>query len=107
MARISTHVLDVAKGAPARGIPVELYFGGNLIQSGVTNTDGRTDTPLLSGDRLTTGTYELIFYVSEYLAPAGSFYDRITIRFAVAEANGNYHVPLLLAPHGYSTYRGS
>ncbi len=107
MARISTHVLDIAKGGPARGIPVDLYFAGMRVKSAVTNADGRTDAPLLSGDRITTGTYELIFHVGEYFGGSDSFYDEIAIRFAVGEAEGNYHVPLLLAPHGYSTYRGS
>jgi 5-hydroxyisourate hydrolase len=107
MARISTHVLDIAKGMAARGIPVDLYFAGMRIQSGLTNQDGRTDVPLLSGDRITTGAYELVFHVGEYLGANDSFYDEITIRFAVTDPAGNYHVPLLLAPYGYSTYRGS
>ena len=106
MARISTHVLDIAKGAPASGIRVELYFDGRLIRSADTNADGRTDAPLVSGDSLPVGTYNLVFHAGGYL-PAPLFYDEITVRFIVTEASGNYHVPLLLAPHGYSTYRGS
>jgi 5-hydroxyisourate hydrolase len=101
MARISTHVLDIAKGAPAAGIAVELYSGGQVIGSAKTNSDGRTDTPLLSADRIAAGTYELIFHVG------GPFFDKINIRFTVSDEKGNYHVPLLLAPYGYSTYRGS
>jgi 5-hydroxyisourate hydrolase len=107
MARISTHVLDIAKGAPAAGITVELYSVDHLIQSAITNSDGRTDPPLLTGDRIAAGSYELIFYVEDYLHADSPFFDRITIRFVVSDERGNYHVPLLLAPHGYSTYRGS
>jgi 5-hydroxyisourate hydrolase len=110
MARISTHVLDVARGAPAAGITVELYRADYLIKAATTNSDGRT-APLLSGDRISPGTYELIFHVDDYLRaerPAEPpFFDRIIIRFAVSEQEGDYHVPLLLAPYGYSTYRGS
>jgi 5-hydroxyisourate hydrolase len=101
MARISTHVLDIAKGIPAAGITVELYSAGQLIHSATTNADGRTDAPMLAADRIQPGPYELIFHAET------PFFDRITIRFLVSDAEGNYHVPLLLAPHGYSTYRGS
>src|ERR1041385_1302034 len=111
MARISTHVLDIAKGAPASGITVELYRADYLIRAETTNPDGRTTEPLLSGDRISPGTYELVFHVDDYLRaerPAEPpFFDHITIRFAVSEQDGDYHVPLLLAPYGYSTYRGS
>jgi 5-hydroxyisourate hydrolase len=110
MARISTHVLDIARGQPAPGIPVELYRESKLIHAAVTNTDGRTNEPLLSAGEIPTGRYELVFHAADYLrASAGEplFLDDITIRFHVADSNGNYHVPLLLAPHGYSTYRGS
>jgi 5-hydroxyisourate hydrolase len=101
MARISTHILDIAKGAPAAGITVELYGSGHLLRSGKTNSDGRTDAPLLSADRIAAGRYELIFHVD------GPFFDHINIGFTVSDEEGNYHVPLLLAPYGYSTYRGS
>jgi 5-hydroxyisourate hydrolase len=106
MARISTHVLDIVKGAPAAGIKVELYFDGRLIGSAETNAGGRTDAPLIAADALEIGTYELLFHAGAYL-PEPRFYDEIRIHFIVAEAAGNYHVPLLLAPNGYSTYRGS
>lgn len=106
MARISTHVLDVGKGKPAGGIPVELRFGGAVIASALTNPDGRTDKPLLSSDRIEPGFYELVFRASVYLGPDG-FYDDITVRFRVSEAQGSYHIPLLLSGHGYSTYQGS
>jgi 5-hydroxyisourate hydrolase len=111
MARISTHVLDIAKGMPGGGIGVELYNQGQLISSAMTNADGRTDAPLLDGACVPAGSYELIFQVDDYLLRTHPseplFLDRITIRFAVVSENRNYHVPLLLAPHGYSTYRGS
>jgi len=107
MARISTHVLDIAKGAPAAGITVELFSAGHLIQSATTNSDGRTDAPMLSGERIAAGLYELCFHVRDYLHGAPPFFDRITIRFAVSDEEANYHIPLLLAPHGYSTYRVS
>jgi 5-hydroxyisourate hydrolase len=107
MACISTHVLDIAKGAPAAGIAVDLYSARQLIRSAITNSDGRTDAPLLVGERIPAGPYELIFHVQDYLHAEPSFFDRITIRFTVSHEEENYHVPLLLAPHGYSTYRGS
>ncbi len=107
MARISTHVLDIAKGIPAAGITVELHGAGNLIRSATTNSDGRTDAPMLAADRIPPGPYELIFHTEDYLYKDTPFYDRITIRFLVSDEGANYHVPLLLAPHGYSTYRGS
>jgi 5-hydroxyisourate hydrolase len=101
MARISTHVLDTSQGAPASGIPIDLHFDGKLIASAITNSDGRTAAPLLTADRIAPGHYELIFHVGK------DFYDRITIRFAVTDEHGHYHIPLLLSPYGYTTYRGS
>jgi 5-hydroxyisourate hydrolase len=108
MARISTHVLDIAKGAPAAGVMVELYRDGALIASATTNPDGRTDAPLVADDEIAVGRYELIFHVGDYFKlPGIPFLDDIVIRFGVNDLRGNYHVPLLVAPHGYSTYRGS
>ncbi len=111
MARISTHVLDIAKGKPAAGVRIDLYFGGKLIGSAKTNADGRTDTPLLSADTISTGPYELLFHAGAYLTATGTpkplFFDEIRLQFQVTDGAGNYHVPLLLAAHGYSTYRGS
>lgn len=113
MARISTHVLDTNKGIPAAGVAVELYFDGKLVGAGRTNPDGRTGAPLISSERLETGRYELLFHAGDYLKASGAlltdpaFLDDITIRFGVADSAGDYHVPLLLAAHGYSTYRGS
>jgi len=106
MARISTHVLDIAAGKPAAGVLVTLYGGIELLRQTKTNIDGRTDEPLLQADTIPLGAYELQFRVAEYL-PQPAFFDLITIRFVVYDERGNYHVPLLLAPHGYSTYRGS
>ena len=117
MARLSTHVLDTARGVPAAGVRIELHAvrdgTRHRVAAATTNADGRTDAPLLSGDRIETGVYELTFYAGEYLRRAGAaltqppFLDEVVIRVGIAEATGNYHVPLLLAPYGYSTYRGS
>lgn len=108
MARVSTHVLDISKGLPAAGILIELYYEGVLVTSAVTNADGRTDAPLLSGGAIPTGKYELVFHVADYFCTTGiPFLDNIPIRFGVSDPEGHYHVPLLVAPHAYSTYRGS
>jgi len=117
MARLSTHVLDTARGVPAAGVRVEVHLvrgdGRLRVASGTTNADGRTDAPLLSGDRLETGTYELTFHAGDYFRRAGielpkpPFLDEVVIRVGIADATGSYHVPLLLAPYSYSTYRGA
>jgi 5-hydroxyisourate hydrolase len=114
---LTTHVLDTARGLPAAGLAVTLYRleGGNRLKLAAmtTNADGRTDTPILPRGSLTAGTYELVFEAGAYLdRTAGSgdaprFLDQIPLRFGIAEANTHYHVPLLLSPYGYSTYRGS
>jgi 5-hydroxyisourate hydrolase len=110
MARISTHVLDLAAGRPAAGMRIELFGPGrDLICSAITNADGRTDVPLLILDSIETGSYELIFHAGAYWEASGdpAFFDEIPVRFNAGDPHGNYHVPLLLSPYGYSTYRGS
>jgi 5-hydroxyisourate hydrolase len=114
MGRLSTHVLDTAHGRPAAGIRVELYGGGGaLLAERIANADGRTDGPLLAGDDFRPGGYELRFHVAAYFRAVGvtlpdpPFLDVVPVRFALAEPDGHYHVPLLVSPWSYSTYRGS
>jgi len=117
MARISTHVLDTAHGRPAGALRVDLWLiesGQRLsIATAITNTDGRTAEPLVSGDSINTGEYEIVFHVADYFRGAGvelpsqPFLDKVVIRFGVWDPHGHYHVPLLVSPYGYSTYRGS
>jgi 5-hydroxyisourate hydrolase len=117
MGRLSTHVLDTAKGKPAAGVKIMLYrISGQShrkIREVVTNADGRTDTPVLEGKDLTAGIYELVFGAGDYLRSTGQasegilFLDEIPIRFGVPDVHQHYHVPLLISPFGYSTYRGS
>jgi len=100
MARISTHILDMSKGKPAAGIKLELLREGETIAAAETNHDGRTDKPLLEQPIIDPGEYTLIFHT-------GGFFPVVTITFLVKNGYENYHVPLLLSPYGYSTYRGS
>ncbi len=102
--RLTTHVLDTARGVPAAGIPVTLRRDGAVVAEAVTNAQGRTDAPLLEG--LEAGTYELTFDVATYLAGEG-FLDEVPIRFRVDDPGAHFHVPLLLSPWSYATYRGS
>ena len=114
---LTTHVLDTARGCPAEGIRITLFklgeTGPEKIAETVTNDDGRTDSPILPKESFETGTYELVFHCGDYLRAtrqAGAdplFLDAVPIRFGMAEADAHYHVPLLLSPYGYSTYRGS
>ena len=110
MGRLTTHVLDTARGKPGAGIPVELYRleneTGTLVAKATTNRDGRTDAPLLEGAGLRSGTYQLVFRIGAYFAGEGVL-DVVPIRFTVADAAAHYHVPLLCSPWGYTTYRGS
>lgn len=117
MAKLSTHVLDLASGRPAAGMRIDLFAivdGERLpICDAVTDFDGRTGEPLIEGGALPSCVFELVFHTAEYFRAQGypltdpPFLDEVTIRFGIGEATGNYHVPLLLSPYGYSTYRGS
>lgn len=115
--RLTTHVLDTARGKPAAGVRIVLYrIDGQArqqIAATVTNADGRTDAPMLAGDALEVGSYELVFHAGDYLRATGQagagvlFLDEIPIRFGIPDAGQHYHVPLLISPFAYSTYRGS
>jgi 5-hydroxyisourate hydrolase len=117
MGRITTHVLDTARGAPAAGLKIEVFrlLGPTPqhLKTITTNSDGRADAPLLEGDALQPGHFELRFHAGDYLRAQGLnlpeplFLDVIPIRFGIANAGQHYHVPLLLSAFGYSTYRGS
>jgi len=114
---VTTHVLDAGRGVPAAGMRIELFrIEGErrgLVRSVVTNADGRTDAPVIPKGELTAGVWELVFHAGDYLDGAGlggerpRFLDVIPIRFGIADPGEHYHVPLLLAPYSYSTYRGS
>lgn len=113
--RLTTHVLDTARGLPAAGIAVTLRRAGDgtVLARSLTNQDGRCDAPLLEGEAMQTGEYELSFGAGAYFDAAGvalpepKFLDEVVIRFGISDAQAHYHVPLLLSPFGYSTYRGS
>lgn len=116
MGRLTTHVLDTASGKPAAGLKIELLTldGGAVhLKTIHTNADGRADGPILEGAAFRQGHYELRFHAGDYLRQSGialpdpPFLDVIPIRFGIADAGAHYHVPLLLSPYGYSTYRGS
>ena len=100
---LTTHVLDVARGRPAAGVAITLLRDGDVVATAVTNADGRTDAPLL--DALQPGTYELTFDVGGHFDDG--FLGRVPVRFTIADADAHYHVPLLVSPWSYSTYRGS
>ncbi len=118
MAGLTTHVLDIARGRPAAGVKIELYELGadgarRLVKTATTNADGRTDAPLIAPAEARVGRFELVFHAGDYFASAGArladppFLDVVPIRFAVADPSAHYHVPLLVSPWSYSTYRGS
>jgi 5-hydroxyisourate hydrolase len=117
MGKLSTHVLDIASGKPAAAVAIELYAvdgdSRTLLKTATTNQDGRCGAPLLEGEALRAGCYELVFGAGDYFAaqgvvlPAPRFIDRVTLAFGVADASQNYHVPLVVSPWAYSTYRGS
>lgn len=114
---LTTHVLDTARGRPAAGLKISLYSlqgaARSLVVEMVTNADGRTDAPILGQEAFHTGTFELVFHAGDYLRDTGQsgdepfFLDQVPIRFGMSDGAAHYHVPLLLSPYGYSTYRGS
>jgi 5-hydroxyisourate hydrolase len=116
VASLSTHVLDTSRGQPAAGMTIEFYVWRDgrrqRLNTVITNDDGRPRDPL-SRDLLETGTYELVFHAAAYFRSLSvelanpPFLDEIVIRFGISDASAHYHVPLLLSPYGYSTYRGS
>ena len=115
--RLTSHVLDTANGRPAAGVQIDLYrVDGDThqtIKSIRTNADGRADEPMLAGADFKAGTYELVFHVGDYFAGTGMnqegprFLDTVPVRFGIDDESAHYHVPLLISPFGYSTYRGS
>lgn len=115
--RVTTHVLDTMRGRPGAGMRVELYAlegdARRRLADIVTNADGRCDAPLLAGEAVKAGRYELVFHVGAYFSRAGAppadlaFLDTVPVRFAIADAGAHYHVPLLVSPWSYTTYRGS
>lgn len=118
MTGLTTHVLDTASGKPAAGLVIDLYRieeeARTKIKSVTTNADGRVDGgPILIGESFVVGTYELVFHAGDYLRGCGvvltepAFLDVIPIRFGISDVTAHYHVPLLISPYGYSTYRGS
>jgi 5-hydroxyisourate hydrolase len=117
MGKLSTHVLDTARGRPAAGVAIVLSIAEGdrwtPLAHATTNTDGRTDAPLLVGDAVVPGRYRLTFAAGDYFRASGAelpeppFVDVVTLDFGIAEAGGHYHVPLLVSPWSWSTYRGS
>tara|TARA_B100001173_G_scaffold93016_1_gene80454 strand:- start:775 stop:1128 length:354 start_codon:yes stop_codon:yes gene_type:complete len=117
MTKLTTHVLDVYSGKPGKGIKVELYYYSNTknkekVNSIILNNDGRADKPLVEGDSFKEGNYEIIFFVGEYFnelidIKKPPFLDDVVIKFGISNAKEQYHVPLLVSPWSYTTYRGS
>lgn len=116
MGKLTTHVLDTASGLPASGVRWALYRiedSADLIREGVTNPDGRSEAPVLEKDEFVSGVYQLRFAIGDYFRLRGvnlsdpAFLDTIVIQFGISDSTTHYHVPLLVSPFGYSTYRGS
>ena len=116
MGCLTTHILDTSSGRPAAGVRIELFridAGRQLLAEAVSNDDGRVESPLLEGEDFRSGEYELVFHAGDYFNAKGQpdgehrFLDRVAIRFGINHPDQHYHVPLLLSPFGYSTYRGS
>lgn len=108
MSALSTHVLDTSRGCPAAGMTIELWTvdPARLLKTVQTNQDGRVDGPLLAENEMKAGTYELVFLVGDYFGER-KFLDRVPVRFTISDIKSRYHVPLLVSPWAYSTYRGS
>ncbi len=114
MGKITTHILDTASGKPASGVKIILSRSenGDILTRMTTNADGRCDSPLLSGQDLTPGRYRIDFHVGDYFTGTGggddiAFLDVVPVEFGINDGDGHYHIPLLISPYGYSTYRGS
>ncbi|RIH72686.1 hydroxyisourate hydrolase [Vibrio splendidus] len=117
MGRLTTHVLDTTHGLPGAEIKVELYKvsedSTEKMATVITNSDGRTDAPILAGNDFRPGKYQLVFYVADYYRSKGveldgvPFLDDVVIRFGLDDPDAHYHVPLLVSPYSFSTYRGS
>ena len=118
LAGLTTHVLDVTRGGPAKGVRIELFEleangARRLVTTAATNADGRTDPPLIGAAEARVGRFELVFHAGDYFRAQGAkladppFLDVVPVRFAVADADAHYHVPLIVSPWSYSTYRGS
>ena len=115
--KLTTHVLDTSRGCPGAGLRVQLHHlqgeKKTLLKETITNSDGRCDGPLLQGSEIINGIYELLFFAGDYFRAKGGdlkeplFVDNVVIQFGIADANEHYHVPLLVSPFSYSTYRGS
>ena len=108
MNSLTTHVLDTMRGCPAAGMKIELWLPdqSKLLKTVETNSDGRTEAPLLTGNEMKTGNYELMFFFGDYFGER-RFLDRVPVRFVISDSAAKYHVPLLVSPWAYSTYRGS
>ena len=117
MAALTTHVLDTANGVPAKGIRIEIFklhdSNRSKLRETITNNEGRTESPMLNEDQFVPGTYELLFHIGHYfreknnLTEGPSFLDIVPVRFTIGFLDQSYHVPLLISPWGYTTYRGS
>ena len=116
MGRLTTHILDTAQGCPAANVDIALYAVGEdrrLLKKDQTNADGRLDNPILEADEFKPGVYDLVFQAGAYFRsckldlPDAPFVEEVVIRFGIADADSHYHVPLLVSPWAYSTYRGS
>ena len=105
---LTTHVLDIMRGIPAAGMKIQLWSlePSKLLKSVQTNADGRVDSALLDGEELRSGSYEIVFFVGDYFGER-RFLDRVPVRFLISDPTAKYHIPLLVSPWAYSTYRGS